>query len=151
MLDETTVAVSGAYLLLGLVARARPLGDDVFFGLGVCRKGKGDAGEGGALEAVSACATLARTYSQSRCRRSAGPWSGPHRRPLPRRRACCIAAAAGAADGRRAAGRHTGRAGEHLRTAAAAAAVEDSLEGRPAGVGIPSAAAGAGTEAGRRC
>jgi hypothetical protein len=37
------------YLLLCLISRARPFGDDVFFGLGVGSEGEGDTGEGGAL------------------------------------------------------------------------------------------------------
>jgi hypothetical protein len=37
------------YLLLCLVARARPFGDDVLLGLGVGSKGECDTGEGGAL------------------------------------------------------------------------------------------------------
>lgn len=37
------------YLLLGLITRTRPLGDDVFLGLGIGRKGKGNAGKGSTL------------------------------------------------------------------------------------------------------
>ena len=44
--------VIGSYLLFGLVACTRPFCDNVFFRLGIGRKGKGDAGKGGALKGV---------------------------------------------------------------------------------------------------
>jgi hypothetical protein len=47
------MAQEWTYLLLGLVARARPFCDDIFFGFGIGRKGKGDAGESGSLQTVS--------------------------------------------------------------------------------------------------
>jgi hypothetical protein len=37
------------YLLLGLIASTRPLGNDIFLGFSVGRKGEGDAGKGSAL------------------------------------------------------------------------------------------------------
>lgn len=39
-----------AYLLLCLISSARPLGDNVFLGLGVGCEGECDAGKGSALE-----------------------------------------------------------------------------------------------------
>jgi hypothetical protein len=38
-----------AHLLFGLVSSARPFGDNVFLGLGVCRKREGDTRECSAL------------------------------------------------------------------------------------------------------
>jgi hypothetical protein len=47
-----------AYLLLCLVSRTRPFGDDVLLGFSVGREGEGDTGKGGALFAkISCCAT----------------------------------------------------------------------------------------------
>jgi hypothetical protein len=88
---------------------------------------------------------LVTRYSQNRYQRSVGPWSGLRRRPLPQRRAWCTAAAA-VAEGGQAAGHHTALVeGRHT---VAAVAGEDSPGAQVVAAGSPSAAAGAGIQAG---
>lgn len=132
--------VGWAHLLFGLVARAGPLGDDVFLGLGVGCEGKCDAGEGSTLDDLQSASAphvaawgSMEQHSQSRCQQSAVPWSGPRPRPLP----CSVCCRTPLEHEGQLAGEQAAR--RNLRRSRPGEVEEDSLAGHP-GADNPSAA-----------